>query len=273
MTSSPNNKLLVCIHKKRVEVYDIQSLTIVFRLLLNREIHDGQLITFSPDSSYFLTNSLRTCVSIKEQKEVPFILHGPAEIYCCSFSSCGTKIVTFEKESVKLWDLRKKVLLVWKYHGCSIDRGEISVFFSNCNSYIFLCDELTQSIKIVFDSTTLKGIASDDVGVFTHFANSDCIQIISRSGYDEVNRQILITHNSIRIEKCYQFLTGGNILFPNVYYSKPFPWKGRKYVICSNSSYGALSLLVCDVIMQEVVETFEINCLYQATILLITYQI
>ena len=255
MMSSPNNKLLVSIHKKRVEVLEIPSLTIVFRLLLNREVCDAQLIVFSPDSSYFLTNSLRTCVSIKEQKEVSFILHGPAEICCCSFSSCGTKIVTFEKESVKLWDVRNKVLLVKKYHGCSMKMRKIA-FFSNCNSYIFLYDKVLQTIEMVFDSTTLKEIASDDFTVYTHFANNDCIRIISRSGYE--NSGII---NDIRFGKCYQLLTGENILFPNVYCSETFPWKGRKCVVSCNSSYGALSLLVCDVVKQEVVDTFEISCL------------
>ena len=262
MTSSPNNKLLVCIHKKRVEVFEIPSLTIAFKLLLKREIFKAQSIVFSPDSSYFLTNSLRTCVSIKEQKEVPFILNGPAEICCCSFSSCGTKIVSFEDESIKLWDVRRKVLLASKYYGCSISIREI-VFFSNCNSYIFLCDQSNQTIEMLLDSTTLEGIAIENAGVctHTHFTNNDCIKIISKSGYEKFDGTTLTIENSIRITECYQFLNGINILFPNVYCSQAFPWKGRNCVICSNSSYGALSLLVCDFVKQEVVDAFEISCL------------
>ncbi len=135
VSSSPDNKLLVRSLKNEVEVFELPSLRVIFQLDVSEVRSVSECITFCPDSSYFLRNTLQTCVSIKKQKELPFIPDGPGEILWCSFFSCGTKLVTAETGSIKVWDVRKKEVLeenlVW-------ERWEnVHFFFSSCNSYIF----------------------------------------------------------------------------------------------------------------------------------------
>ena len=101
VSASPDNNLLAMRSKDQLRVYELPSLKSIFKLDL-KELSDVycKCIAFSPDSSYFLLNSLQTCVSIKNQSIVPFIPHGPAEILSSSFSSCGTKLASAEKQSI-----------------------------------------------------------------------------------------------------------------------------------------------------------------------------
>jgi uncharacterized protein with WD repeat len=108
---SPDYTLLVCSHGQRIEVFKLPCLTLIFELKVNWTEQSSRFLTFSPDSSYFLFNSVRSSICIREQKEVPFIPHGPESIRSCSFSSCGTRLVTLEQDFIKVWDVRKKVLL------------------------------------------------------------------------------------------------------------------------------------------------------------------
>ena len=59
ISASPDNKLLAMRSKGQVRVYELPILKGVFKLDLN-ELSDPQCLVFSPDSSYFLLNSLQT---------------------------------------------------------------------------------------------------------------------------------------------------------------------------------------------------------------------
>jgi hypothetical protein len=99
-TLSPDNKLLAYRSERTTEVFEFPSLTMVFDLEMSKLSRPQlfQFLIFSPDSSYLLCNTMRSCISIREQKEVPFIPHGPEDVDCCSFSSCGMKLVTSGKK-------------------------------------------------------------------------------------------------------------------------------------------------------------------------------
>ena len=254
-TTSPDNKLLVRSRTKKVEVFEFPSLRVLFQLDVSEVSSRSECIAFCPDSSYFLRNSLQTCVSIKKQKELPFIPHGPGEILWCSFFSCGTKLVTAERESIKVWDVRKKEVLAenefWERWGNEY------FYFSSCNSYIFVYNDLEYPYGdiTVFESTLLKRLEIKEVSADAYLTHNDCVYIIYPSPFD------CDIDISIGISRHCQLPTGEIVLFANKYCSKPFMWKGRKCVICLLSPEGALSLLVCDFINQEVVDTFQISCL------------
>ncbi len=253
ISSSPDNKLLACRHEKKLQVFELPSLRIILQLDVNDARRFSKFIEFSPDSSYFLLDSLQTCVSIKKQKEVPFIPHGPVGILSCSFSSCGTKLVTAESEFIKVWDLGKKELVA-KTQGMSRFSGE--VFFTSYNSYILACPSNGMFSDIaVFESTTLERLDVEKVDFYICLTYNDCVQIFSEPpvgcDYDF----------GIRVKKLCALPSGENVLFTNKYCSKPFTWKGRKCVLSSNSYNTALSLLVWDFISERIVDTFEIGCL------------
>ncbi len=105
---SPDSKLLAYKDGKKVEVFKLPSLIMVFDLEISVFNNPSRLI-FSPDSSYLLWNSIRSCVSLSEQKQVPLIPHGPESVDCCSFSSCGMKLVSVKKNLLQVWDVKKKV--------------------------------------------------------------------------------------------------------------------------------------------------------------------
>ena len=246
--SSPDNKLLVCCQGKMAEVFKLPSLEIIFQLDVSTRSHSLRFTVFSPDSSYFLHNSIQTCVSIKKQKEVAFIPHGPAEIRCCSFSSCGTKFVTVEKELIKVWDVRKKEVLVENKLECLRDY----VAFSSCNSYIFTCYR-DFDLSYLLESTTLKKWEIKSINVDTSLSYNDCVQILSPPA-DASDRRC-----NIREAERYELPSGEKLLVTNKYCSKPFTWKGRKCVMISTNE--ALSLLIFDFINQEIVDRFQVSCL------------
>lgn len=107
---SPDNKLLACMRLMQLHVLNLPSLTNIFSL--NLSIGSSKLCVFSPDSTYLLCNSIRSCICIKEQKEVPFIPDAPESISSCSFTSDGVTLITLGADSIQMWDVRTKHLLM-----------------------------------------------------------------------------------------------------------------------------------------------------------------
>ena len=255
VSSSPDNKLLVRSRRNQIEVFELPSLRVLFQLDVSEVRRVSACIAFCPDSSYFLRDTLQTCVSIKKQKELPFFPQGPGEIFWCSFFSCGTKLVTVEREFIKVWDVRKKEVLVenmlWE---CSQNDY---CFLSSCNSYIFVSYYLRYGDITVFESTTLKMLEIKEASADICLTNyNDCVHIICPSPFSHH-----FGGSRIGISRRCQLPTGEIVLAANKYCSKPFMWKGRKCVVCLLSPEGALSLLVCDFINQKVVDSFQISCL------------
>ena len=258
VSSSADNKLLACIFITGVvQVYELKSLSPIFTLDVRteEEFYEENYvpqIVFSPDSSYFLLNSLKTCVSIRNQSEVPFIPHGPTKIFCCSFSSCGTKLVSLEKESIKVWDVNTKELLA---EGKEIFHKTISIFsfISVDQSYIFVFHDENKDVHplTVFDSATLNRVAIMKA-LFESNRDDKSIQIISPPIQINFCDSFVPSDDTI-----WQLPSGKNILCAGKHCSKPFTWRDRQCVISLNST---MSLVVYDYINREVVETFQISC-------------
>jgi hypothetical protein len=107
----------------------------------------------------------------------------------------------------------------------------------------------------ILESTTLERIDLDNVSCAnTCLTNEDCYQIISPS-----DRNPLSSCAKFEIRH-FHWPSGGIALIANKYCSKPFSWKDRKCVIF-NSSFFSRIVVVYDVINQEVVQLFNINCL------------
>ena len=266
MALSSDNKLLAFRSGRIVEMFEMPSLNMVFKLEISNLASESTCLSvscclcFSPDSSFLLWNSLRSCVSIKDQKEVPLIPHGPESVDCCSFSSCGTKLVSSEESLLKVWDVvRKTVLLQVK--------AEILVEyckFSDCNSCILagplrLMKEFDFNDIAVFDVATSERIEVERIR-----CADPCLiyegnyQIISPSYWD-----VLSFNNKFEIRH-FHLPSGGVFLIANKYSSEPFTWRGRKCVIYWISHFPQLGV-VYDFIKQEFVELFHINCLPKDT--------
>jgi WD40 repeat protein len=248
---SRDNKLLACTdfdHETTLEVFNLPSLTKVFRLKLSGS---SQFLIFSPDSSYLLSNSIRMCISIRDQREVPFIPHGPEDIDCCSFSSCGMRLVTMELNFIiKLWDVRTKDLLV------EVENMIKAKYFRfiNCNSHILAADwEPSSSDKFtLFDSRTLASSKAGNICVDTCLRYEDNYEMIIPPPEDSFSTSIKIDH--------LHLTTAKTLLMANRYCSKPFKWKSKKCVIFSNSFKSASPLIVYDFINKEIIDVFHINC-------------
>ena len=243
---SPDNKLLAWRKECRLKVFELPSFTEIFQLGVSVVKSADPCITFSPDSSYFLLNSLRTCICLRSQGKIPFIPHGPAKILSCSFSSCGTKLATLEKESIKVWNVREKELLAESQHKFKIWE---SLCFGIYESVVFVADNDGICPFKIFDSMTLKELKMKETHSYaTKYDNS--IQMLSPpsskfwSGFDK--------------DTIWQLPEGKNIFCAGKYCSKSFTWKGTKCVMTSN---GSLSLILYDYINQEIIDTFEISCL------------
>ena len=243
-SASPDNNLLAMRSKDQVRVYELPSLKSIFKLDLKLSAEYYDRIVFSPDSSYFLLNSLQTCISIKNQSIVPFIPHGPAEILSSSFSSCGTKLVSAEEQSIKVWDVIKKELLTECRH---FVRYDWITCFSGCMSYIFLFDLMYDHLD-VFDSTALNQFETTKTDTCSTELD-DCIQLISPSFFTD--------YSNLNIT-CWQLTTGQNILCTRKHCSMSFVWKGRKCVLISTITLG---LVVYDYFNQQVIDTFQISSL------------
>ncbi len=267
---SPDHNVLACRRKEIVEVFRLPSLTMIFELQVSCPEQD---LTFSPDSSYFVCNSVRSCVSITEQKEVPFITHGPERIAFCSFSSCGTKLLTLESayniKYIKVWDVRKKDVLTEFRFEVPLDIDDC-VFeshyclFCNVNSYILvlaLRDGL-QYFHIV-DSTTWESLDSCDDFCLT-FETDYQIILHDWCYYEDVSSYSYYGNFGSISPFDFPHLhlsTGQIVLNPSQYCSKPFIWKGRKCIISPNYSKYIFTLEVYDFINKEIVDMFQISSL------------
>ncbi|XP_028403489.1 uncharacterized protein LOC114526168 isoform X1 [Dendronephthya gigantea] len=257
---SPDNTILACVYLRdqKVQMLKIPELTTIFEAQLTKISPYFQLSAFSPDSSYFLCTSIRFCINIKEKKEVPFITHGPDHIIYCSFSSCGMKLVTLEKTSIKVWDVKNKNILVEVEN---VYGARSYCLFSNCNSYILLWpmgQERSGSSVLdytnVLNSETLKKINNKNIRVDQNLSSSDSFQIFPPP-YSGLDLNVRMKMNYIRLP-CDQ-----TVLISNKYCSKVFLWKNRKCVAFTNDFKNSLALAVYDFINQKIVDVFEIGCL------------
>jgi hypothetical protein len=171
-------------------------------------------------------------------------------IDCCSFSSCGKRLVTLEKNFIKVWDVEAKDILV------EVDNviGAKYCWFSKCNSYIVTAYwSLFSSDKVaLFDSKTLAGLNAGDIFVGTCLTYEGNNQMISPSHKDSFRTNIKIDH--------VRFPTAETLAVANRYCSMPFKWKNKKCVIFSKSSQRASPLVVYGFINNEIIDVFHINC-------------
>ena len=227
---SPDKKLLVLAESDAVTVFELPSLTMFFKIKVSQMFVTP---TFSPDSSYFLCGSIRSCVCIRKQKEVAFIPGGPEHIIQCSFSSCGNKLVTAEENFLKVWDVEKRELLVQvkKFYYYNL------YYFSSCNKYILESNPLK---RVVRDSTTLEEFQTLD-------------QVCSEKCPDSNQITFLVSHGP-RVLRHYHLSADEVVAITP---AESFTWRNRKCQILSCSS----TLIVYDLINLEVIDRFQIDCL------------
>ena len=232
---SPDKKLVVLLmYDGTVKVFELPSLTMIFEVQVSHFSHDP---TFSPDSSYFLYGSIRSCICIRKQKKVAFIPGGAEDIIQCSFSSCGKKLVTAEENVLKVWDVEKRELLAQVEKRCGWDR----YYFSSCNKYIL---ESHWSKPIVRDSTTLEEFLTLD---------QDCSEKCPDSN------QIMFLVDDNDVDTRHYHLSADEVVV--IAYADSFTWKNRKCQISSCAS----TLFIYDLINRERVDTFQIDCLPAST--------
>ena len=255
---SPNNKLLACRDGQTVSVFELPSLTMIFELSLREVVQweSRPFLTFSPDSSYFLYKSIRSCVCIREKEEVPFIPDGPESCYF-SFSSCGTKLVTLEELEkeicIKVWDIAKKHVLEETKVRFPVNEG-LRAVFSKCKSYILVWALRDRGDHFhIFDSATLKQKYVQTICRDTCLTHEDDLLVPSPPFlfFDDVSISIGHIH----------LLTGERVLLANKTCSKHFTWKDRKCVASINSDGSVKVLEVYDIVLQEIIDTFQISCL------------
>ena len=228
---SPDKKLLVLAEYYSATVIELPSLTMIFKIQVSQMLFTP---TFSPDSSYFLCGSIRSCVCIRKQKKVAFIPGGPEDIEHCSFSSCGKKLVTVEENFLKVWDVEKRELLVQvEKHYERFD----CYYFSSCNNYIL---ESNGSKLVVRDSTTLEEFLT---------LREDC----SEKCPDSYQISYLVNKNLAYTR--YYHLSADEVVV--IAHADSFTWKNRK---CQILSYAS-TLFIYDFINRERVDRFQIDCL------------
>ena len=263
LSVSPDKTLLVCRYGQTVEVFRLPDLKMMFDVEVSCP---PQNCTFSPDSSYFLCNSIRSCVYIREQKEVPFIPHGPESVRSPFFSSCGTKLVAAEYISnnthecyhianIKVWDVRKKSVLAEFSFTESLAGDDVygsRSWFSSCSFYT-LVRRPGNNLEYfhIFDSTTTEKLNCCDHSCLTE---ENDYQILSGNSYED---------NLFSISKFgiahFHLPTDEIILISYNHCSNPFMWKDRKCVISSICSKNFLTLEMYDFINKEIIDTFQID--------------
>ena len=231
---SPDKKLLVLAEYYSATVFELPSLTMIFKIQVSQMLFTP---TFSPDSSYFLLHSIRSCVCVRKQKEVAFIPDGPEDIKHCSFSSCGKKLVTAEEYFLKVWNVEKRKLLV------QVEKRYLSerYYFSSCNKYIL---ESNWSTLVVRDSTTLEEFQT------LH-------QVCSEKCPDS-NQIMFLVRERIEVDRHYHLSTDEVVTITP---GESFTWRNRKCRISSCSS----TLIVYNLINREVIDRFQIDCLSAGT--------
>ena len=233
---SPDKKLLVLADYRAVTVFELPSLTMIFMIQVSATVFTP---TFSPDSSYFLCGSIRSCVCVRKQKKVAFIPGGPEDIKQCSFSSCGKKLVTAEEKFLKVWNVEKRELLVQVKKRYVHHRYN----FSSCNKYILECSKY--ELKLVArDSTTLEEFLTLD-------------QVCPEKCLDSSQITFLVSHRP-SVTRHYHLSADDVVAITP---AESFTWKNRKCQILSCST----TLIVYDVINREVIDRFQIDCLPAGT--------
>ena len=230
---SPDKKLLVLAGYRAVTAFELPSLTMIFKIQVSQTRFTP---TFSPDSSYFLLHSIRSCVCVRKQKEVPFIPGGPEDIKQCSFSSCGKKLVTAEEYFLKVWDVEKRELLV------QIEKRYDPLYpyyFSSCNKYILESNPLKSKL-VVRDSTTLEEFVTLD-------------QVCSEKCPDSNKITFLVSYGP-RVTRHYHLSADEVVAITP---AESFTCRNRKCQISSCFS----TLIVYDFINREVIDRFQIDCL------------
>ena len=254
MALSSDKKLLAYKNEWYFEVFNLPSFKLVFDFEMGELGGNSRFLLFSTDSSYLLWNSVRLCISLRERKVVPFIPHGPNDIDCLSFSSCGMKLVSFEKNLVRVWDLKKKNILVQAKTELNVDH----CLWSDCNSYILArpkrqLKELDFKDIAVLRATSLERLENDKIVCSDSCLNDkDNYQIVFPSRYD------LFSYDAKFQIRHLHLPSSGILLIANRFCSKPFMWRDKKCVIFFIFSRIAV---VYDCINKEVVEKFCINCL------------
>ena len=249
ITSSPNDKLLVCLNiTGRVQVFELPNLRKIFELNISRKVYEWKnVLTFSPDSSYFLYNSIKTCICISKQEELDFIPHGPDEFHSCSFSPCGTKLViSHDLEFIDVWDVKKKDLLVRVEDKLLWTRS----FFSNCNLCFFhSCNTLI--LQFTGSQLCSRDVRTLQILHIHNICNSkSCLT-------NDVNFQIIQPIRRNTRSGHFHLTTGEIIIVVDYSISKKlFRWKGRTCLLFSH--YPFISLL--DVIRQDLIYKFRIDC-------------
>ena len=251
MALSSDKKFLGYKKECHFEVFNLASFRLVFDLEMSDLKRISRFLLFSPDSSYLLWDSVRFCISLRERKVVPFIPLGPDVIDCCTFSSCGMKLVTFEKNLIKEWDLKQKNILVQVETEMNVEH----CLYTDCNLYILARPEKQmRAFDIaIFRATNLERLDNDKISCTGSCLNhEDNYQIISPSRYNasSYSAKFQIGHFHLSSSRIF--------LIANRFCSKPFLWKGRKCVIYFIS---CSTVVVYDYILQEWVELFYINCL------------
>ena len=229
---SPDKKLVALSKKDMVKVFQLPDLKMIFELQVSGYCSS---ILFSPDSSYFLCHSTRSCVCIRKRKEVAFLPSGNRYLSGCSFSSCGKKLVAAEGEFLKVWDVEKRELLVQIMTGSSYGR----YYFSSCNKYILQHDSL-----VVRDSTTLKE--------FQRIS-----EICSQKCPD--SNQIMFLVDDLIDTSHFHLSTKVVVITP----AKSFTWKNRRCQVLSFLS----TLSIYDMMNKEVIDRFQIDCLPACTVI------
>ena len=260
---SPDNKLIAHKQKVRIEVFDLPNLSMVFSVEIDDFQRESSFLQFSPDSSYLVWNSARSCLSLPSQMEVPLIPHGPENVDCVSFSPCGMRLMTCEKETIKLWNVKSKDLLAKVKINSSIKYS----IFSDCNSLIFATivpqfeetSDLFQRFDLygvrIFNSITLEMLDNEKINCSDRcLTKEDDYQIIFPPLTGE---WYLFTFSAKLRIRHFHSPTGRIILISNKYCSNPFEWKDKKCVIFLLSNLSPL--VFYDFINQEVVDVFNID--------------
>ena len=252
---SPDKKLLVFIFlnefKRTAEVFKLPGLTVLFKveLLAQKYQYYNTSINFSPDSSYFISNSVSSCISIFEKKEVPFISHDAPSFQSCSFSSCGLKLATctLRPSLIRLWDVREKCFLA-QTHGQYVDK----CLFSSCSNFIFgFSQNITQ--YFAWDSATLKSLPHrSQISPHSCFKCNGNVRVIS-----ETFSSLRLIYKPHFSSKPFHLPTGETVVIGH-HCSKPFTWKDRKCIILPTSPS---TLAVYDYINKEIVDTFRFSFL------------
>ena len=161
------------------------------------------------------------------------------------FSSCGTKLVTFENEFVKVWDVGKRDLLVQLQAPSPIER----CLFSTCNAYILGLKKYPSIDFSVWNSTWQK--LDIKICVDTCLTCKSSFQIITMPSNINDHNTSPFYHFHLPTNEIVVAAAGGLC-------KDSFTWRSRKCIFIPISSYG---LLIFDVIKQKVIDRFKIDCL------------